>query len=131
MKKLLSILIHIDKDDEQNLTTDLYSDETTFHTKLDWIPNTGVGWVNSDKENKWHAFTPKEFKGKRRVLIVNWCDKDTWNNKSQLYIGYKWYSAACSRINLKDVNRGLFSIVPRYIGASVRRSPYYNELDVH
>ena len=90
-EKLLSILLYIDKDDEQNLATDLYSDETTLHTKLDWKPNGGVGWKNSNKIKRWHAFTPEEFKGKRRILIINWCDKDTWNDYSQLDIGYKWY----------------------------------------
>lgn len=86
--KLVSILIYIDKDDEKNLASDLYIDENTHYKKLKWESNSGVGWVNETDNNKWHGFKSPKYKGKRRILILNWVNKDTWNDETQLYMGY-------------------------------------------
>jgi hypothetical protein len=84
--KLLSILIYIDKDDNQNLASDLFVDKTTHYKKIDWNENSGIAWVNELNNEKWHAFKSPPYMGKRRILIVNWVNKNVWKDKTQLYI---------------------------------------------
>ena len=87
--KVLTLLIYIDKDDEQNLASDLYIDENTHHTKLKWKNNGGIGWTIEPNDNKWHGFKPMKYEGVRRILIVNWVKNDVWNDKSQLYVSHR------------------------------------------
>ena len=87
--KVLTLLIYIDKDDEQNLASDLYVDENTHHTKLKWKNNGGIGWTIEPNDNKWHGFKPMEYEGVRRILIVNWVKDEVWNDKSQLYLDWR------------------------------------------
>ena len=87
--KVLTMLIYIDKDDEQNLASDLYIDENTHHTKLKWKNNGGVGWTIEPNDNKWHGFKPMKYEGVRRILIVNWVKNDVWKDKSQLYLDWR------------------------------------------
>ena len=87
--KALTILVYIDKDDKQNLASDLYTDEETHHTKLKWKDNGGIGWTIEKNDNKWHGFNPMKYKGVRRVLILNWVYNDIWIDKSQLYLDYR------------------------------------------
>lgn len=87
--KVLTLLIYIDKDDEQNLASDLYIDENTHHTKLKWKNNGGIGWTIEPNDNKWHGFKPMKYEGVRRILIVNWVKDEVWNDKSQLYLDWR------------------------------------------
>ena len=87
--KVLTLLIYIDKDDEQNLASDLYIDENTHHTKLKWKNNGGIGWTIEPNDNKWHGFKPMKYDGVRRILIVNWVKDEVWNDKSQLYLDWR------------------------------------------
>ena len=87
--KVLTMLIYIDKDDEQNLASDLYIDKDTHHTKLKWKDNSGAGWINEKDNNKWHGFDSMEYKGVRRILICNWVKNNIWNDKSQLYLDFR------------------------------------------
>ena len=87
--KVLTMLIYIDKDDEQNLASDLYIDKNTHHTKLKWKDNSGVGWTIEPNDDKWHGFTPMEYKGVRRILICNWVKNNIWDDKSQLYLDFR------------------------------------------
>ena len=87
--KVLTLLIYIDKDDEQNLASDLYIDENTHHTKLKWKNNGGIGWTIEPNDNKWHGFKPMKYRGVRRILIVNWVKDEVWNDKSQLYLDWR------------------------------------------
>jgi len=87
--KVLTLLIYIDKDDEQNLASDLYVDENTHHTKLKWKNNGGIGWTIEPNDNKWHGFKPMKYRGVRRILIVNWVKDEVWNDKSQLYLDWR------------------------------------------
>ena len=87
--KVLTLLIYIDKDDEQNLASDLYIDENTHHTKLKWKNNGGIGWTIEPNDNKWHGFKPMKYEGVRRILIVNWVKNDVWKDKSQLYLDWR------------------------------------------
>ena len=87
--KVLTLLIYIDKDDKQNLASDLYIDENTHHTKLKWKNNGGIGWTIEPNDNKWHGFKPMKYRGVRRILIVNWVKDEVWNDKSQLYLDWR------------------------------------------
>ena len=87
--KVLTLLIYIDKDDEQNLASDLYVDKNTHHTKLKWKNNGGIGWTIEPNDNKWHGFKPMKYEGVRRILIVNWVKDEVWNDKSQLYLDWR------------------------------------------
>ena len=87
--KVLTLLIYIDKDDEQNLASDLYIDKDNHHTKLKWKDNGGVGWKILENDNKWHGFKPMKYEGVRRILIINWVKDKIWNDKSQLYLDFR------------------------------------------
>lgn len=87
--KALTILIYIDKDDSQNLASDLYTDKKTHHTKLKWKNNSGIGWTIRKDDNKWHGFNPMKYKGVRRVLILNWVYNIEWRDESQLYLDFR------------------------------------------
>ena len=80
---------YIDKDDEQNLASDLYIDKNTHHTKLKWKNNGGIGWTIGPDDNKWHGFKPMKYEGVRRILIVNWVKDEVWKDKSQLYLDWR------------------------------------------
>jgi len=87
--KVLTLLIYIDKDDKQNLASDLYVDKNTHHTKLKWKDNGGIGWTIEPNDNKWHGFKPMKYKGVRRILICNWVKNSVWRNDSQLYKDFR------------------------------------------
>ena len=87
--KVLTMLIYIDKDDEQNLASDLYIDKNTHHTKLKWKDNGGIGWTIEPNDDKWHGFKPMKYNGVRRILIINWVKNNIWNDKSQLYLSHR------------------------------------------
>ena len=83
--KKLTIIINIDKEDDQNLATDLYRDRKTHAKKLNWQDNSAVLFVPTDK--MWHGFAPMEYKGIRRIMIINFVDENVWRDKDQCYVG--------------------------------------------
>ena len=101
--KVLTMLIYIDKDDEQNLASDLYVDENTHHTKLKWKNNGGIGWTIEPNDNKWHGFKPMKYEGVRRILIVNWVKNDVWKDKSQLYLDWRTQPFKYNEIKIEIV----------------------------
>jgi|TARA_R110001592_G_scaffold60329_2_gene183362 hypothetical protein len=83
--KKLTIIVNIDKEDNQNLATDLYKDKETHAKKLDWQDNSAVLFVPTDE--MWHGFAPMEYKGIRRIMIINFVDENVWRDKDQCYVG--------------------------------------------
>ena len=82
-EKRITIIVYIDCDDE-DLGTDLYvSPDEEYYTRLEWKNNRC--FVFKTDETKWHGFTKREFVGNRRVLLINYVDKDNWNSKDQVW----------------------------------------------
>lgn len=82
--KNLTIILNIDKEDDKNLATDLYHTKNIHVKKLDWVPNGGIAFKIT--ENAWHGFQPTEYKGIRKIMIVNYVDINEWRDKDQLFI---------------------------------------------
>ena len=84
LQTLLEVLNrNIDKEDEQNLATDLYKDKDTHSKKLEWKNNSAVLFIPT--EDKLHGFDPIKYEGIRRIMIINFVDIDIWRNKTQCY----------------------------------------------
>jgi hypothetical protein len=85
LEKRITMIVYIDCDDTKaELGTDLYvSPEDEYHTRAPWGINRCL--VFKTDETKWHGFTPREFEGKRRVLLINYVDKDNWNSVDQVW----------------------------------------------
>lgn len=81
--KNLTIIINLDKEDDKNLATDLYFNKTKHIKKLDWVPNGGIAFPITDKA--WHGFDKTEYKGIRKIMIINYVDPSTWRDKEQCY----------------------------------------------
>jgi|TARA_B100000029_G_scaffold6249_1_gene6728 hypothetical protein len=82
-EKKITIIVNIDKEDEQNLATDLYKDKDTHSKKLEWKNNSAVLFIPT--EDKLHGFDPIKYEGIRRIMIINFVDIDIWRNKTQCY----------------------------------------------
>lgn len=82
--KNLTIILNIDKEDDKNLATDLYHTKNIHVKKLDWVPNGGIAFKIT--ENAWHGFQPTEYKGIRKIMIINYVDINEWRDKDQLFI---------------------------------------------
>ena len=82
--KNLTIIINIDKEDEKNLATDLYHAKDYHVKRLDWVPNGGLAFKIT--KSAWHGFAPTEYKGIRKIMIINYVNIDEWRDKDQLYI---------------------------------------------
>ena len=81
-EKRITIIVYIDCEDK-DLGTDLYSSPDSNYTRVEWKNNRC--FVFRTDETKWHGFTKRNFKGNRRVLLVNYVDKDNWNSKDQVW----------------------------------------------
>ncbi len=82
--KNLTIILNIDKEDDKNLATDLYHTKNIHVKKLDWVPNGGIAFKIT--QNAWHGFAPTEYKGIRKIMIINYVDINEWRDKDQLFI---------------------------------------------
>jgi len=82
--KNLTTIVNIDKEDEKNLATDLYHTKEHHVKRLDWVPNGGLAFKIT--QSAWHGFAPTEYKGIRKIMIINYVDIDEWRDKDQLYI---------------------------------------------
>ncbi len=82
--KNLTTIINIDKEDEKNLATDLYHTKNYHVKRLDWVPNGGIAFKIT--KSAWHGFAPTEYKGIRKIMIINYVNIDEWRDKDQLYI---------------------------------------------
>ncbi len=74
--KNLTTIINIDKEDEKNLATDLYHTKEHHVKRLDWVPNGGLAFKITD--SAWHGFAPTEYKGIRKIMIINYVNIDEW-----------------------------------------------------
>lgn len=85
LEKRITMIVYLHKDDEDvDLGTDLFPDETSSQCKrAEWKVNRCL--VFKPTEKTWHGFSPREFKGERRVLICNFVDKDQWESKDQVW----------------------------------------------
>jgi hypothetical protein len=82
LEKRITIIVYIDG--EGDLGTDLYSSpDEDYHTRLEWKHNRC--FVFKTDETKWHGFTKRPFEGKRKVLLINYVDKDNWRSKDQVW----------------------------------------------
>ena len=82
-EKLLTIIIYIDKDDVLDLGTDLFFDKDEYAKKIQWENNSALFFTPSNK--KWHGFNPMQYKGIRRLMIVNFVKTDQWRDVEQCY----------------------------------------------
>lgn len=84
LEKRITIIVYVDsEDDSVNLGTDLYKDPENDYVRAEWKENRCL--VFKTDETKWHGFTKRDFQGKRRVLLVNYVDKDNWNSLDQVW----------------------------------------------
>lgn len=84
LEKRITIIVYISRDDETvNLGTDLFYEKDGESIRVEWKDNRAV--VFKPTEHTWHSFSPREFEGKRRVLLINLVDKDKWNSKEQIW----------------------------------------------
>ena len=82
-EKKITIIVNLNKEDEKNLATDIYVDKDTHYKKLDWIDNSALLFIPT--EDRYHGFNPIEYKGIRRIMIINFVDKNIWRDKEQCY----------------------------------------------
>ena len=59
-------------------------DKETHYAKTEWADNRGLLFIPSD--DKWHGFAPIEYKGIRTIMIINFVDKNIWQNTSQCFL---------------------------------------------
>lgn len=82
LEKRITIIVYIEG--EGDIGTDLYSSPNeAYHTRLEWKINRC--FVFKTDETKWHGFTKRPFTGKRKVLLINYVDKDNWKSKDQVW----------------------------------------------
>lgn len=81
-EKRITIIVYVSSE-EEDLGTDLFSDKKTFVKRVEWAPNRC--FIFKTDNSKWHGFTKRKFKGNRRVLLVNFVDKENWNSKDQVW----------------------------------------------
>ena len=80
--KLFTMLLYLSDDPSHaNLGTDIYVDEKTHWGRSPFEPNLAMIFVPSN--NTWHGFEPREIKGVRRSLIINYV-KPEWRAREQL-----------------------------------------------
>ncbi len=81
-EKRITIIVYISSDDV-DLGTDLYNDKKESIKRIEWAPNRC--FIFKTDKNKWHGFKKRKFKGNRRVLLVNFVDKNNWKSKEQVW----------------------------------------------
>ena len=85
LEKRITMLIYIGRDDSTvNLGTDLYKEQDgEFSVRAEWKDNRAL--VFKPTETTWHGFNKRAYEGNRRVLIINYVDKDQWNSIDQVW----------------------------------------------
>ena len=82
-EKRITIIIYISSEDE-DLGTDLFKDqESKYQKRIEW--QTNRCFIFKTDETKWHGFSKRKFNGNRRVLLVNYVDKENWTSKEQVW----------------------------------------------
>jgi hypothetical protein len=80
--KKFTMLIYIgDRPDQNDLGTDIYRDAETWAKRPPFTSNTALVFVPGD--NTWHGFEPREIKGVRKSVIMNYVT-DEWRAREQL-----------------------------------------------
>lgn len=85
LEKRITMIVFVSKDDPNvDLGTDAFIDDNSDEYKrAEWKENRCL--VFKPEEHTWHGFTKREFIGERRVLLINFVDKDQWNSKDQVW----------------------------------------------
>lgn len=82
LEKRITIIVYIEG--KGDLGTDLYSSPNEeYHTRLEWKINRC--FVFKTDKTKWHGFTKRPFEGNRKVLLINYVDKNKWKSKDQVW----------------------------------------------
>lgn len=84
--KAFTLLIYLSKDmDSNTMGTELYENEDTsgIMSKAPFISNSGYIFI-PDGQTTWHGLRKVEFKGVRKVFIVNYVAPE-WRDRHQLY----------------------------------------------
>jgi hypothetical protein len=80
--KLFTLLIYLSDDPySSSWGTDLYDEDLNFAGRAPYGRNRGLAFVPGN--NTWHGFEPREIRGVRRSLIVNYVSKD-WRSRHEL-----------------------------------------------
>ena len=85
LEKRITMIVFISKEDpDVDLGTDAFYDEHGIQSKrATWKENRC--FIFKPTKDTWHGFTKREFKGERRVLLINFVDKDNWNSRDQVW----------------------------------------------
>lgn len=84
LEKRITMIVFLERDDETvNLGTDLYYTQDGDYIRSEWKDNRCL--VFKPTEETWHAFGERQFKGKRRVLLINFVDTKQWLSKDQVW----------------------------------------------
>ncbi len=80
--KRFTLLVYLsDGDHASNWGTDLYDGQLNFAGRAPYGTNRGLAFVPGD--TTWHGFEPREIRGVRRSLIVNYVSGD-WRSRHEL-----------------------------------------------
>jgi hypothetical protein len=80
--KRITILYYLpDAPDQEDLGTDIYADEQTWHSRAPFKWNTALVFVPSNKT--FHGFERREIARARRSVIINYVTQD-WRAREQL-----------------------------------------------
>lgn len=80
--KLFTLLIYLsDEDAAANWGTDIYDADLNLAGRAPCGPNRGLAFVPG--RNTWHGFEPREIRGVRRSLIVNYVSS-AWQSRHEL-----------------------------------------------
>lgn len=83
LEKRITIIVYLSAESD-NLGTDLYvSPDDTYHTRIEWQQNRCFAFKTDP--TKWHGFTKRNFFGKRKLLLVNYVNKNQWNSLDQVW----------------------------------------------
>ena len=85
LDKRITIIANIDKDDDNNLGSCLYKNESGSNEKqIEWKNNSALVFVPT--EYTWHGFKKIDFVGERKIVIINIPDINSWQLKDTLWI---------------------------------------------
>ncbi len=81
VKKLTLLYYLADAPGQEDLGTDVYENAETWTKRAAFAPNTAMMFVPSD--HTWHGFEPRQIKGVRKSVIINYVT-DEWRAREQL-----------------------------------------------
>ena len=81
VKRFTMLLYLADSEGQEELGTDIYADENTWHARPKFTPNTAL--VFKPSNNTWHGFEPRPIPSVRKSIIINYVT-DEWRAREQL-----------------------------------------------